>query len=416
MVQIAAFETSAIRKTQTNGLIPDVTMKKTGLRKSNRDIHPTTQGSKRTFKSADSQKGLGRPMSPVRPTSPIGMSGFSLRSNCSKKISTSSVRPCSPNLHKGIPFSSAGSRPNSPTAFSKRGSTHAGNNLRTAASKSPPERRSDRNVSSTAVVVSKPSMSSITVTSSSVDEIKHSSADFSYQNVSIHCSDPQKDLSYDESANFLLDFSTPGAHDQANERNDDLSRNDSFIDDAIDHSFIVASDDNRPTVDSKPSYDVMLVQENYDLYETEPGMLEAWADAHTDLGKSLELINKDLTETIEDGFVVTSVNKWLEVQETAEICVEDSPAIMKAQSEGMMDMCVGSCIALGFYHSTREALFLNNSRYMDSFSDAQEAVDSDSDVQDSNVITKGGKKWDRFGRAALKGVRGRPKSSSVRFR
>jgi len=429
MVQIAAFETSAIRKTQTNGLIPDVTMKKTGLRKSNRDIHPTTQGSKRTFKSADSQKGLGRPMSPVRPTSPIGMSGFSLRSNCSKKISTSSVRPCSPNLHKGIPFSSAGSRPNSPTAFSKRGSTHAGNNLRTAASKSPPERRSDRNVSSTAVVVSKPSMSSITVTSSSVDEIKHSSADFSYQNVSIHCSDPQKDLSYDESANFLLDFSTPGAHDQANERNDDLSRNDSFIDDAIDHSFIVASDDNRPTVDSKPSYDVMLVQENYDLYEREPGVLDAWADVHTDIGKGLKSINKDLTKTIEDGFVVTSVNKWLDAQETANIFVEDYPIIIKARAEGVMEMFVNTCIALDFYNfsvfyqSAREAFLLDSciGPHVDSFSDVHEVLDPGSDFQEefrdssSNVIAKNGRKPERLGRTGLKGLRGRPKSLSVSF-
>eukprot|EP00588_Corethron_pennatum_P007765 CAMPEP_0194285110 /NCGR_PEP_ID=MMETSP0169-20130528/29400_1 /TAXON_ID=218684 /ORGANISM="Corethron pennatum, Strain L29A3" /LENGTH=421 /DNA_ID=CAMNT_0039031145 /DNA_START=64 /DNA_END=1329 /DNA_ORIENTATION=- len=421
MVQRQAFETSAIRKTQTNGLIPDVTLKKTGLRKSNRDIHPTTQGSKRTFKSADSQKGLGRPMSPVRPTSPvrpaspIGMSGLSLRSNSPKKMSNSSVRPCSPNLHKGMPFSSAGSRPNSPTTFSKRAGIHAGKNLRTNVSKSPPERRSDRNVSSAGVVVSKPSMSSMTTTSS-VDEIKRSSADFSYQNVSIHCSDPQKDLSYDESANFSLDISTPGVYDQANERNDDLSRNESFIDDAIDHSFIVASDDNSPAKDSKPTYDVMLVQENYDLYEREPGVLDAWADVHTDIGKGLTSINTDLAKTIEDGFVMTSVNKWLEVQETAEICVEDSPAIMKAQSEGMMDMLVGSCIALGFYHSTREALFLDNYRQVDSFSDAQEAVDSDSDVQNSNVMPKDGRKWNRLGLAGLKKVRDRPKSSSAKFR
>jgi len=282
-------------------------------------------------------------------------------------------------------------------------------------SKSPPERRSDRNVSSAGVVVSKPSMSSVTTTSS-VDEIKRSSADFSYQNVSIHCSDPQKDLSYDESANFSLDISTPGVYDQANERNDDLSRNESFIDDAIDHSFIVASDDNSPTKDSKPTYDVMLVQENYDLYEREPGVLDAWADVHTDIGKGLTSINTDLAKTIEDGFVMTSVNKWLEVQETAEICVEDSPAIMKAQSEGMMDMLVGSCIALGFYHSTREALFLDNYRQVDSFSDAQEAVDSDSDVQDSNVMPEDGRKWNRLGRAGLKKVRDRPKSSSAKFR
>ena len=51
-------------------------------------------------------------------------------------------------------------------------------------------------------------------------------------------------------------------------------------------------------------------------------------------------------------------------------------------------MCVDSCIALDFYYSTQEAFFLVNSRYMDSFSGAHEAVNSNSYVQDSNVITK----------------------------
>eukprot|EP00588_Corethron_pennatum_P009912 CAMPEP_0194266458 /NCGR_PEP_ID=MMETSP0169-20130528/1347_1 /TAXON_ID=218684 /ORGANISM="Corethron pennatum, Strain L29A3" /LENGTH=609 /DNA_ID=CAMNT_0039007139 /DNA_START=209 /DNA_END=2038 /DNA_ORIENTATION=- len=86
---------------------------------------------------------------------------------------------------------------------------------------------------------------------------------------------------------------------------------------------------------------------NYEKYQA----LDKSVNTHANIGSSVYALNQGISKAIEDGFVLTTVTSLIDVLDVASLAFEDGPAVIKAQSEGFGEMCVGACDAFGFYKS-----------------------------------------------------------------
>mmetsp|Transcript_14137 Transcript_14137/g.28182 ORF Transcript_14137/g.28182 Transcript_14137/m.28182 type:complete len:663 (-) Transcript_14137:92-2080(-) len=86
---------------------------------------------------------------------------------------------------------------------------------------------------------------------------------------------------------------------------------------------------------------------NYEKYQA----LDKSVNKHANIGSSVYALNQGISKAIEDGFVLTTVTSLIDALDVANMALEDGPAVMKAQSEGLGEMCVGACDAFGFYKS-----------------------------------------------------------------